>query len=112
MGGYRTVEVYKDYTIKFLDSLPKKARDKCVWTLQLIEEVERVPATYLKHLEDGIFEIRVKNGSNIYRIMSFFDQEKIILTINGFQKKTRKTPKSELLRAKKIRNEYYEEKGR
>ena len=69
-----------------------------------------MPITYLKHIEDGIYEVRVKLGSNIYRIMAFFDEDQLILTINGFQKKTQKTPKIEITLAKKIREEYEQEK--
>ena len=111
MGKYRTVRTYKKYTETFLDTLPNKVRDKFIWTFQLIEEIENVPITYLKHLEDGIYEVRVKLGSNIYRIMAFFDDDKLVLTINGFQKKTQKTPKFEIVRAKKIREDYEQEKS-
>ena len=111
MGKYRTIRTYKKYTETFLDSLPNKVRDKFIWTFQLIEEIENVPITYLKHIEDGIYEVRVKLGSNIYRIMAFFDDDKLVLTINGFQKKTQKTPKTKITRAKKIREEYEKEKS-
>jgi phage-related protein len=77
----------------------------------LIEEIEVVPTTYLKHIEDGIYEVRVKFGSNIYRVMSFFDDDKLVITINRFQKKTQKTSKSVITRAKKIRKEYEKEKS-
>ncbi len=110
MGRIRTVRTYKKYTETFLDTLPQKARAKFIWTFQLIEEIESVPITYLKHIEDGIYEVRVKLGSNIYRIMAFFDEDQLILTINGFQKKTQKTPKIEITLAKKIREEYEQEK--
>lgn len=108
MGKYRTVVAYKDYTTDFLDLQTKKVRDKYLWTIQLIEEIEVVPSTYLKHLEDGIYEVRIKQGSNIYRVMSFFDEDKLVLTVNGFRKKSQKTPKSEIIKAKKIRIEYEE----
>ena len=110
MGRIRTVRTYKKYTETFPDTLPQKARAKFIWTFQLIEEIESVPITYLKHIEDGIYEVRVKLGSNIYRIMAFFDEDQLILTINGFQKKTQKTPKIEITLAKKIREEYEQEK--
>jgi len=102
MSKFRTVETYKDYTTDFLDSQTLKVVNKFIWTFQLIEEIEIVPTTYLKHIEDGIYDVRVKSASNIYRIMAFFDDNKLVLTINGFQKKTQKTPKSEILRAKKL----------
>lgn len=110
MGKFRTVRTYKKYTETFLDTLPNKVRDKFIWTFQLIEEIENVPTTYLKHIEDGIYEVRVKLGSNIYRIMAFLDKGQLILTINGFQKKTQKTPRTEITRAKKIREAYEQEK--
>lgn len=75
MGRFRTVETYKNYTEDFLDTQPKKIREKFIWTFQLLEEIELVPSNYLKHIEDGIYEIRVKFGSNIYRVMAFFDED-------------------------------------
>ena len=76
----------------------------------MIEEIEHVPITYLRYIGDGLYEVRVKVGTNIYRIIAFFDDDKPVLTINGFQKKSKKTPKSEINRAKKIREEYEQEK--
>jgi len=74
----------------------------------LIEEVERVPETFLKHIEgtNGLFEIRVQQGSDIFRIFCFFDKGKLIVLANGFQKKTQKTPKKEILKALKIKQDY------
>lgn len=85
---------------------------KIVWTFDLIEEVERVPETYLKHLEntDGLYEIRVQLASDIFRIFCFFDQGKLVVLANGFQKKTQKTPKQEIDKALKIKKEYESEK--
>ena len=78
----------------------------------MIEELQRVPETYLKHLEstDGLFEIRVQQGSDIFRIFCFFDQGQLIVLANGFQKKTQKTPKKEIEKAIKIKEEYESEK--
>ena len=74
----------------------------------MIEEVERVPETFLKHIEgtNGLFEIRVQQGSDIFRIFCFFDKGKLIVLANGFQKKTQKTPKKEILKALKIKQDY------
>ena len=72
MGKYRTIRTYKKYTETFLDTLSNKVRDKFIWTFQLIEEIKNVPTTYLKHIEDGIYEVRVQFGSNICRIMAFY----------------------------------------
>lgn len=66
----------------------------------------------MKHIEntDGLYEIRVKIGSDIYRIFSFFDNGKLVVLANGFQKKTQKTPKHEIEKALKIKEEYESEK--
>ena len=83
-----------------------------MWTFDLIEEVEKVPETYLKHIEntDGLYEIRVQQGSDIFRIFCFFDQGQLVVLANGFQKKTQKTPKQEIDKALKIKQEYEKEK--
>jgi phage-related protein len=59
---------------------------------------------------DGLYEIRVKQGSDIYRIFCFFDEGKLIVLANGFQKTTQKTPKKEIEKALKIKQEYENEK--
>ncbi len=78
----------------------------------MIEDVDRIPEIYFKHIEgsDGIYEIRVQSGNDIFRIFSFFDKNKLIIVGHGFQKKTQKTPQNQLTLAEKIRKEYYESK--
>ncbi len=109
---YRTVIFYKDYFEKFFIKQSAKVKAKIIWTIELIEELERVPETYLKHIEstDGLYEIRIKLGRNIFRVFCFFDHGKLIVLTNGFQKKTQKTPKKEILKAIKIMEEYNNEK--
>jgi phage-related protein len=108
----RTIVFYKDYFEEFFIQQRDKVKDKIIWTLELIQELERVPETYLKHIEntDGLYEIRVQQGSDIFRIFCFFDQGKLIILANGFQKKTQKAPKKEIEKAIKIKNEYESEK--
>jgi len=105
---FRTVITYKDYFENFFVKQRQKVRDKIIWTFDLIEEVERIPETYLKHIDgaDGLFEIRVQSASDIFRIFCFFDEGRLIVLANGFQKKTQKTPKKEIEKALKIRKEY------
>lgn len=109
---FRTVVFYKNYFDEFFDEQRQKVKDKIIWTLKLIEELPVVPETYLKSLEntDALFEIRIKQGSDIFRIFCFFDEGKLIVLINGFQKKTQKTPKREIKKALKLKEEYYAEK--
>jgi len=78
----------------------------------LVEDLQRVPDTYLKHIENtnGLYEIRVQVGNDIFRIFCFFDQGQLVILVNGFQKKTQKTPKQEIEIALKIKVEYENEK--
>lgn len=108
----RTIFLYKDYFTDFFDNQKQKVKDKIIWTFKLIETIKNVPEDYLKHLEgtNGLYEIRVQQGSDIYRIFCFFDAGKLVVLANGFHKKTQKTPKSEIEKALKIKLEYEKEK--
>lgn len=108
----RTIIFYKNYFREFFEKQHDKVKSKIIWTFDLIEELQRIPETYLKHLEgtDGIYEIRVQVGSDIFRIFCFFDNGKLVVLANGFQKKTQKTPKKEIDKALKIKAEYENEK--
>jgi Phage-related protein len=110
----RDLLFYKDYFHEFYDELTTKVQRKILWTLRVIEDLERIPEIYFKHLEgtDGLYEIRVQSGSDIYRIFCFFDNNNLVVVGHGFQKKTQKTPNREIERAEKIKHEYYEEKKR
>jgi phage-related protein len=105
---YRTIIFYKDYFQAFFEKQSKKVQAKIVWTFDLIEDLQRVPDTYLKHLENtnGLYEIRVQHGSDIFRVFCFFDEGQLVVLANGFQKKTQKTPKQEIEIAQKIKEEY------
>ena len=108
----REVVFYGEHFQDFYQGLDKKAKLKVDWTINLLETVEFVPEKYSKHLSgtEGLYEIRVDFESNIYRFFSFFDAGKLIVAINGFQKKTNKTPKSEIEKAHKIKKQYFNEK--
>lgn len=112
MQKVRTIIFYENYFTEFFLKQKQKVKDKIVWTLDLIEIIEKVPETYLKHIEgtEKLFEIRVQSGSDIFRIFCFFDQGNLVVLANGFQKKTQKTPKQEIAKALNIRLEYYESK--
>lgn len=108
---YRTIVFYKNDFDLFFSKQKQKVKDKIIWTLQLIEILPKVPETYLKHLSgtEGLYEIRVQLGSDIFRIFCFFDKEKIIVVLHGFQKKTQKTPALEIQKALMSKNEYENE---
>ena len=109
---HRKVTFYKNYFQDFFDQQSKRVKAKIVWTFELIEELERIPDRYLKHINntDGLFEIRIRLGTDIFRIFCFFDHGKLIILANGFQKKTQKTPKREIEKALKIKADYENEK--
>lgn len=77
-----------------------------------METLQQIPTDYLKHIEgtDGLYEIRVQTGSDIFRIFCFFDEGKLVVLANGFQKKTQKTPKREIEKALKIKEDYDNDK--
>lgn len=108
----RTIVFFKNYFEDFFTKQREKVRAKIIWTFDLIEELERVPETYLKHIEetDGLYEIRVQQANDIFRIFCFFDEGRLVVLANGFQKKTQKTPKGEIDKALKIKSEYENEK--
>ena len=108
----KTYLFFKDYFNEFFVKQRQKVKDKIIWTLDLIKDIQQVPETYLKHIEgtDGLYEIRVQSRSDIFRIFCFFDEGQLVVLANGFQKKTQKTPKKEIEKALKIKEEYYESK--
>ncbi len=109
----RQIIAYKKYFLDYYSELPDNVQAKIEWTLQLVRIMPQIPEKYFKHMEgtNGLYEIRVEVESNIYRIFAFFDKGNLIILGNAFQKKTQKTPKSEIEKALKIREEYYHEKN-
>ncbi|MGE5237725.1 MAG: type II toxin-antitoxin system RelE/ParE family toxin [Chloroflexota bacterium] len=93
---------------EFLDSLPGKAAQKVTWVLNLIEDLDVVPATYFKKLAstEQIWECRIQFGSNAYRIFCFFDGNFVVVLTHGLIKKTRKTPQQEIERAEVYRRDH------
>lgn len=87
-------------------SLPSKDRQKVAWVLKLLEDIRMVPKEYWKKLKPSeIWECRVKLGSKAYRIFGFFEGNNIVLT-HGILKKTQKTPKGEIKKAKACMQEH------
>lgn len=112
-----TVEFYETAAGKrpaeeFLDALDVKMRGKLVMTLKVLQEQgNHLREPYSKHLEDGIFEVRGKVGSDISRVLYFFYYGGRIILTNGFIKKTQKTPRGEIEKAKLYRKDFMERFG-
>ena len=77
------------------------------YVLVMLKIQERVNERFVKFIRDGIYEIRVSHKGNIYRAFFIFDEGNIVMLFHGFQKKTRKTPESEINKALKLKQEYY-----
>jgi phage-related protein len=108
---FREVIFYGEYFWEFYYKQSRKVKDKITWTIGLLNYLEVIPEKYLKHIEEtDLYEIRVSFGNNIFRIFCFFDKDRLVIVLNGFQKKTQKTPKKEIDRAVSLRKEYYEDK--
>ena len=109
---YKTSEG-KSPVAEFLDSLTAKEAQKVIWVLKLVEEMDRVPATYLKKLTntEEIWEIRVQAGNNIFRLLGFFDGDNLVVLNHAFQKKTQKTPARDIKIAEQRRRDYLQRRS-
>ena len=110
----REVIYYEDYYLDFFNAQKEDVKKKFNWTLQLISTQDRIPEKFFKHItgSEGIFEVRVEVGSDIFRVFSFFDKGNLVVLVNGFQKKTQKTPKNEIEKALRLMTKYYNEKSK
>lgn len=108
----REIKFYKNYFIKFYIAQNKKVQEKIEYVFKLIKTVEKVPEKFLKYIEgtNGLYEIRIKYRSDIYRIFCCFDEGRIIILFNVFQKKTHKIPKKEIKMGLKLKQEYFQSK--
>lgn len=114
----RTIIFYKTQSGKcpvseFLDSLSSKQAKKVTWVLNLVENQPRVPVEYFKKLTgtSGLWEIRIQYGSDIFRLLGFIDDGKLVILTNGFTKKSQKTPANEIQIAELRKTDYLQRKG-
>lgn len=112
MDKVREVIAYKGYFETFLLAQNQKVQDKIFKVIEIIETYERVPSNYLKAITgtNGLYEARIKLASNIWRVFCFFDKGRLVILLNGFAKKSQKTPRKEIEKAIQLMNMYYEEK--
>ena len=110
MEKIREIIAYKNYFEDFLNEQPIKVQNKIFKILEAIETLERIPTNYLKLIvgTSSLYEARIQLGSDIWRVFCFFDKGKLVILLNGFQKKTQKTPKHEIEKAITLMKEYYE----
>ncbi|SRR5690606_29534026 len=108
----RKIIFYENYFVEFYQEQDQKVKEKIQYVFELIKQIERVPEKFLKHLTgtDGLYEIRIDYLSNIYRIFCCFDEGKLVVLFNAFQKKTQKTPQKEIEKAIVLKKAYFENK--
>lgn len=111
MKKIRHVIYFKMYFKEFYDSQSDKVKEKIDLGLYYLQYTYQIPGRYIGSTGDNnLFYLRIKQGSDIYRIFFCYDKGNMVVLMNGFTKKTRKTPKPQIDKAKKIKKEYFDEK--
>jgi phage-related protein len=109
----REIVEFENHFSEFLKKQSIKVQNKIFKVIEAIETLERVPSNYLKAIKgtDGLFEARIQLGTDIWRVFCFFDQGRLVILLNGFTKKTQKTPQNEIDKALHLMNKYYKNKN-
>jgi phage-related protein len=112
MDRRRQIIFFKHYFFEFFNKQSEKVKEKIDHVLFVITVADRIPQKFFQHVVDikGLYEIRVEYEGNIFRIFCCFDDGQVVVLLNGFQKKTQKTPAKTLDSAIRIMNEYVDEK--
>jgi len=110
MKREREILYYKHYFIDFFNSIEAGAQKKVAYVLNMLKTQDRLSENFVKSIREGVYELRASHNGNIYRAFFIFDKGNIVMLFNGFHKKTRKTPNSEIEQAIKLKNEYYASK--
>jgi phage-related protein len=110
----REIIVWGDHFFSFYNQLDIKVKKKIDYVFWLIRYTDKVPIRFLKYLEDtdGLYEIKVSTTFKAIRILCFFDESKLVVIVNSFFKKSKKTPKQEIELGKRLKKEYFESKKR
>ena len=102
----RRIVYFGDYFKEFVKSLDDDAREKIDYVLDMLKKLKKVNPKFVKHIRDGLFELRVTFEGNIYRVFFIFDKGNIVVLLTGFQKKSQKTPQKEIEKALRIKKNY------
>lgn len=99
---------------EFLNALTGKQAQKVTWVLRLVEELDVVPAQYFQKMAgtDDLWEVRVKVGANIFRILGFCEESRLVILVHAVQKKTQKTPRQAIRLAEERRGDYLKRRTR
>ena len=110
----REVVEFENHFSEFLKLQNVKVQNKIFKIIEAIETLEKVPINYLKLIQgtNGLYEARIQLGSDIWRVFCFFDNGKLVILLNGFTKKSQKTPKKEIEKAIQLKQKYYDTKSK
>jgi len=104
----RKIIAFGSHYDDFMQTLGADARRKLHYVLDILASEERISTKFVKHIRDGLYEIRIESGGNIYRVFFIFDEGRIVVLFHGFQKKSQATPEKEIKKAFEIRRKYNE----
>jgi len=114
MGIYRFRVVFLEEAIAFLEQLDEKTRDKVIYNIWKARSTN--DKELFKKLQDEIWEFRTKHNKNHCRLFAFWDKtqrtDTVVVATHGIVKKTGKTPKSEIERARRLMEKFFDEKAR
>lgn len=107
-------ETGKSPVEEYFDSLSNKQFEKIAFVLDIIEQLDIVPRKFFKKLQstNDLWEVRVQQGNNIFRILGFFDGKDLVILNHGFTKKSQKIPQKEIASAEKRKQDYYNRKAK
>jgi len=93
----------------FLENLDEKARKKIYYNIRKAQHIN--DNELFKKLNDNIWEFRTLYNTKAYRLFAFWDKtdnkDTVVISTHGILKKTQKTPTKEVIKAEKIREEYF-----
>lgn len=109
MEKERQIIFHGHYFQDFYIKQNEKVGEKIGYVFRIVKTVDKIPEKFLKHIEgtEGLYEIRIMTGNDIFRIFCCFDKGSVVILLNAFQKKSQKTPADEIRLAEKLKKEYF-----
>jgi len=109
----RDLIYFESYFDEFYQDQNFKVKEKIDLGLYYLQYTKLIPSRYIGTTKKkNLYYLRIKQSSNIYRVFFCYDEGKIVVLFHGFQKKTQKTPKSEIKKALRIQKRYFDEKDK
>ena len=103
----RKIIAYKNFFWDFMGTLDEGAEQKVYYSIDMLKTQQRISKKFAEHIREGVYELKAEYEGNIYRVFFCFDEGYVVILFNRFQKKTQKTPESEIRKAINLKNEYH-----